>query len=54
MKITLAIIALTALSLLSMSCGYTVTISDPSGNPVYTEPIDGEINGHFTPIEPAK
>jgi hypothetical protein len=50
MKTTLAILSLAMLT----SCGYTVTISDPTGRDIYTEPLDGEINGHFTPIEPAK
>jgi hypothetical protein len=56
MKITLTLISLTALSLLSMSCnGYTITISDPLGRDIYSEPIDGELNGEFFPeIEPAK
>jgi hypothetical protein len=51
MKITLALLSLAMLT----SCGYTVTISDPTGAVNYTETIDGEINGKFTPqIEPAK
>ena len=51
MKITITLIALSILT----SCGYKITISDPTGAVNYTEVIDGEVNGKFTtPIEPAK